>query len=83
MSLLSLFSRSLGGTGYARSVQIVGLLIFRQRAEVALSSEPHVKVGHKEQTLYVSCLCEMEWFGSSRSPGTLNWAAGHLIGTVA
>lgn len=37
MSLLSLFSRFLGGTRYARCVQIVDLLIFKQRGAVAHS----------------------------------------------
>lgn len=37
ISLLSLFSRSLGGTRYARCVQIVDLLIFKQRGAVAHS----------------------------------------------
>lgn len=37
MSLLSLFSRSLGGTRYARCVQTVGLLIFKQKGAVAHS----------------------------------------------
>lgn len=56
VSLLVLFSRSLGGTRYARSVQIVSQLIFRESGAVAPSSEPDVRVGLKEQTLYVSCL---------------------------